>query len=531
MSTTRAQAPAPGTDIPNPSMDDLVCLALQRMRNRIDPFSKSPPPLFFPQANSLPWNFFTSDDWEEFGNLDTEHGRLTCTLARYPERSAPSACEDTLRNLLGQRSVLESWTAAVPVLQAHATAAVEEICKRQRRSLPVKGKRTRKSDFITVPVDYEVSKSASEISLHLWKRALVELATQCAGGCLTGSQEFLQIHAYLKDPIYGLSKSFDDQDVIFSRLLDSRFPFEKRKAEYPAAFVYCRQEFEWTCAQAAQESSYLANPLINKICLVHFQANHQLSYANVPLDSLARAEFSVPRHVLEVLQEMLEAAVANSEQACPIIPILVATRPSYSDQKRNLISIVDGNHRASAAMLLRFLATQVQRLLTIDREAMSKRLAEYCSFHGIGLKWHVDLQDVLDELLYSDRSQRFLEHILSHEKLVREFAAIVNIPALVVQEEDFLTICKQRSAGKLKPVLLHPFHQTLFNDDALPFVLPQKAGQTHGRPDVFKLLPLTPFGKSGGGVGDVRATGPLSAKLRQSMSGLRQGGPGLDIVA
>jgi hypothetical protein len=65
-------------------------------------------------------------------------------------------------------------------------------------------------------------------------------------------------------------------------------------------------------------------------------------------------------------------------------------------------------------------------------------------------------------------------------------------------------------------VLLHPFHQTLFNDDELPFALPQKAGQTHGRPEVFRLLPLTPFGT----LEDTDGEMVFEAKIRKSMNGL-----------
>ncbi len=220
-------------------------------------------------------------------------------------------------------------------------------------------------------------------------------------------------------------------------------------------------------------------------------------------------------HVLEVVEEMLLAVVANDGQACPLVPILVTSRPSFSEIDRSLTPIVDGNHRATATILLRFLANQP---LLADRAIMSQHLLKHCTSHQLGKKWQIDLLDVVDEL-YKPRSRDFHDHLVANAQLVRNFAAVKYIPALVVQEEDFHTICKQRSEGKAKPVLLHPFHQTLFNDDALSFALPQKAGQTHGRPEAFRLLPLTPFGTTQDSLG-VNGARIFEAELRKSLNGL-----------
>jgi hypothetical protein len=388
-------------------------------------------------------------------------------------------------------------------------AALEDVSKRQRNGALGRDWTT-KSDYLTVPVDYEVSGSASEISLQLWKRSLGEIATQFANGRLTGGEEFLQIHAYLKDPIYGFTKPFKVQHLLFTRLLTA---FQNTVR----ADSLSLEDFKRVAAQAAQESSYLTSPLLDKISLIHSHAHHQLPYANVSLDSLARAEFSVPMHVLEVGEEMLLAAAANDGQACPLVPILVTIRPGFSENDRSLTPIIDGNHRATASLLLRFLANQP--LLAV-RATMSEHLLEYCTSHHLGKKWQIDLSEVFDEL-YNPRNCHFHDHILANDQLVRNFAAVKYIPALVVQEEDFHTICKQRSEGKPKPALLHPYHQTLFNDDELPFALPQKAGQTHGRPEAFRLLPLTPFGTAQDGLG-VNGAKIFEAELRKSMNGLAQ---------
>ena len=496
-------------DISNPVIEDFIGLALTRMLHIITPNSDNPPPRLFPLAESMRWDFFTFEDWNKYGDLETEHGRLTYTLSTFPERGSPSASENTLQSLLSQRSVLAEWPGVVPTLKIHATAALEHVFKRQCDRTSGLGFTT-KADYLTVPVDYEITRSASEISLQLWKRALKDIAKQLANGCSAGAVEFLQVHAYLKDPIYGLNRSLKMEHFFFTHLL-SRF-HTKISADRLSL-----EDLERVAAQAAQESAYLTCPLLEKIALVHFQAHHQLSYANIPLDNLARAEFSVPLHVLEVAEEMLQAVAANDGQACPLVPILVTTRPSFSGNDRYLTPIVDGNHRATASLLLRFLANQP--FLT-DLSVMSQHLLEYCKVHHLGKKWQIDLSDVLN-CLYNHSNCRLYRYVLANHQMVRKFAEVEYIPALVVQEEDFHTICKQRSEGKPRPVLLHPFHQTLLNDDELPFALPQKAGQTHGRPEAFRLLSLSPFGTAKNGLG-IKESKIYGANLRKSMNGLAQ---------
>ncbi|KAI8626838.1 hypothetical protein F5Y19DRAFT_478050 [Xylariaceae sp. FL1651] len=493
----------PRADILRPTSADLISLALLRMRHAAEPNNENPPPVVFPLAESMRWEFFSFDDWEEFGDLETEYGRLTYTLTRYPERGAPIACERTLRDLLQRSSVLTEWPRVASELQNHAVAALEGVCQKQQNR--VLGREcTTKSDFVTVPVDYEVSKLASKMSLQLWNRSLNEIALELETGCLAHVGQFLQIHAFLKDPIFGF-RTFKKQTVIFNQL------FAAFQESVPAGSLKTGA-LERVAAQAAQESAYLVSPLLEKVSLVHFHAHHQLTYVDVRLDSLARAEWSVPSHVLEIAEEMLLAVASNEGLACPLVPILVTVRPSFSKDDQHLTPIVDGNHRATAALMLRFLASQA---MSTDRVIMAQQLAVYCIDHGLGSKWHIDLMDVLDEL-FAERNRLFRDKLMSNASLVSKFATVEYIPALLVQEEDFHTICKQRSKGKPKPVLLHPFHQTLFNDDHLPFALPQKAGQTHGRPEAFRLLPLTPFGTTQ----SVDGAKVFEAKVRKSMNGL-----------
>ncbi|KAI0118720.1 hypothetical protein GGR51DRAFT_570514 [Nemania sp. FL0031] len=491
-------------EIHDPRLTDFLNLALQRMQHVINPAEMEPQPIIFPLAESMRWNYFTQDDWDEFGNLESEYGRLSYTLTRYPERGPPASCERILHQLLEEDSVLDEWLNVAPELETLAMAALHDVCRQQLNGYSKRECMT-KSDYATLPADYTIGEDGSELTLKLWHRALEEVALRLMSGSLEHVEQFLQIHAFLKDPIYGFQRPLKDQAKLFEQLLrglKETMPTDSLNAE----------AFKRLVAQGAQESAFLTSPLLARVSLIHFAAHHQLTYASVPLDSLARAEFSVPSHVLEVVEEMMLAVASNEGFACPIVPILATTRPVFSKKGEYLTPIIDGNHRATAALLLRFLAGQP---LLADGVTMGQHLLGYCIDHGLGRKWQIDLSDVLKDL-YTEKYGRLRDQLTSQSPLLRKFATVQHIPALIVQEEDFHTICKQRSVGKSRPVLLHPFHQTLFNDDELPFALPQKAGQTHGRPEVFRLLPLTPFGTSQ----DVSGREVFKATVRESMNGL-----------
>lgn len=525
----------PHGDVWSPSMEHFIGLSLERMRFLVRPDPEHPPPRLFPSAEKMRGEFFTVGDWDEFGDLETEHGRTAYLLSCHPERSAPSASESVMQELLNQSSVLAGWRAAVPLLRWQSREASESTLSGQHYGhLNLSRERTAKSDYVVLPRDYEVNEATSHMSRRLWKRSLEEIALNLANGTgPTSGAEFLQIHAFTKDPIYGHEKDFTAQYLLFVRLLTTFLQEMTEQSDSQGLIEH--MDLERVAAQAAHESSYLTNPLMDRVFLIHFHAHHQLPYAKIPLHNLAREEFSVPAHVLEVAEEMLLAVVANAGHACPIVPILVTACPSYSEPsggRRFLTPIIDGNHRATASILLRFLATYQQLLEPFADDAaveyevrgatMSRHLVEYCERHHLGEKWQVDLLDVAEEL-HSPCSRRLHSLILAHAGLVRKFASIESIPALVVQEADFLTICKQRSKGMQRPVLLHPFHQTLFNDPKLGFALPQKAGQTHGRPEGFRLLPLTPFEtEAHGGPADIAENTIFRATLRKSMNGLAE---------
>jgi hypothetical protein len=137
-------------------------------------------------------------------------------------------------------------------------------------------------------------------------------------------------------------------------------------------------------AQLAQESSFLASPQIDDVAYIHFSGHQQLLYAYVELHKLAQAEFGLPEHVMLIMQEMMQEAVASEE--CNIVPIIVASVPSVATKNPQKI-IIDGNTRATAIIVLGLLAST-----GLLMEEVFTNLDKYCSAHGLGPKWCSDLR-------------------------------------------------------------------------------------------------------------------------------------------
>ncbi|KAL3419539.1 hypothetical protein PVAG01_09761 [Phlyctema vagabunda] len=463
-------------DIPSPSFEDLFKLAMLRIHDIIEPNLENPPPRLFPMAESTRATFFTREDWDEFGNLETEIARLLYTLTRFPDRAIPSACLPTLGPPNERLPVLGGWTEFVTILKLQVECSVRDALQTMQASSTRSPGKTFKSQFITVPTDYDTCKQAQEISISLWKRSLAEIASQLEKSSFKYAREFLEIHAFLKDPFGGLRRPFDGQLSAFISLIETfRADSQHRPIKH--------EDWQHIAAQAAQESSYLANSELEEVAYIHFYAHQQLPYIYTHLNQLSRAEFTEPEHVLNIIGEILNSK--SDSEPCRIAPIAMAFYPSLEVDKKPLKVIIDGNHRATAFMALRFLATQPQYP---EIKYVSHALWDFCQKQDLGIKWHVDLQDVLVHL-DGAKGTSCRQLLKLKKELVAEFVQLERIPALVVQEENFHTICKQRVSGP-KPVVLLPMHQALFNDESLGLAFPQRAAQAHGRPLGFKALPF-----------------------------------------
>ncbi|KAI8711558.1 hypothetical protein NCS52_01419600 [Fusarium sp. LHS14.1] len=470
-------------DLFSPSFQDLVDLALFRVFDAAFTLDTRPPRLF-PTAETVFSQHFTYHDWMNHGDLETELARMSFMLANLPERGLPTAFTPIIYQVLQAPAFMVGWKRAVPQLKEKAQEQTRWIVRQMQKQRPAQNEGIHKSALITNPVDYETDDIASGLASQLWARALSEMTTRvCKDEARQDEAEaFLQIFSLLKDPLGGLENIPDKSVECFARMLSSVAAVARQAPRAHAT----NADWSAAIAQAAQEALFLGCPLLEGISHVHFTGHQQLPYAYVPLDKLPRSEFSISTHVATIVEEML---LNESEGGCCIAPIAVSTYPALPLEDGKIIPvIIDGNHRASATMVLRMIAHYPDILTTEDCTEM---LDEFCRAHQLGVKWEIDLADVLQVLRGSAFHKRLLQSKMS---TVRQFLHVDTIPALVVREDNFHTVCQQRPPLADRPRLLLPIHQAIYNDEELGFAFPQ-AGQVHGRATGFKPMRLIQGGK------------------------------------
>lgn len=463
-------------DLLNPTYQNLFDLAVWRLSEIVCPKPDNAPPRLFPTVEKTRDLFFTHEEWSQFGDLESEYGRLSWMLSNFPERGIPLPCAETISDLLASPCVLTRWSQVSARLQDQAQAVLENTVEIMKsRHLPVDSK-TAKEEFLNVPIDYEYSSDLSDnLSLKLFQRSSLRMSTLLSQGDSSQIIDYIQIHAFIRDPIGSFRNDFKQQAMIFKSLLNristGSLPID-------------RKTWAFLAAQIAQESAFLADPQINDISYMHFSRHQQLPYVYVNLHELPRAEFSIPEHVVEIMQEIMQEFLSSG--TCRIIPIIVASVPSVSNTANKTLSniIIDGNNRATATMILIMLAT-----IGLETTDMFSNFDWYCSKHNLSLKWRIDLRSVL-EVLYADGERRILSLLHSNKAILEKLKGVTRLPGLLVQESFFHTICLQRSVAGDKPHLLQPMHQIIHNDDSCGFALPARRSQAHGRPKDYVLLPL-----------------------------------------
>ena len=450
-------------DIRWPSFDVLSRLSMDRILYS-GGFLKEPPSLLFPTAETEYGQYFPSTDWEEFGNLETEKARLTYTLARYPCRGIPSASLPLIDNLLSNHCVLEGWSSHLcELLKDQGVAFLTQSLHDVRDW----------KDSNTLPT-YETNTQSATLSSSLWKRALESISRNLQNPEKSIQESiiaFIQIHAFLKDPIDGLRRCFNLQLDIFVDLLAE---LQKQTAKDP--LIDSAQESETVLAQLAQESSFLAIPKIRKVAYLHFSGHQQLPYAYVTVRKLHRTELCTPSRVLEIARELL--ANTAEQGSCEVAPITVTYQPAVQALERRLKVIVDGNNRFMAILLLQFLS--YRKLAGDDAE-----IQLFFRKHEYNEQWHSELKEVLKALT----QQKALSNLLQeHVNPLRYFKSVVRIPALVVQEAEFHTILTTSKTEGGRNILLQPAQQTICAISSSVAINPK--GQSHGRPRGYCPLPL-----------------------------------------
>lgn len=461
------------TDILNPTFNDLFDLALSRVADVVLKSKNNPPPILFPNSEHIRHTFFPVSVWEQHGDMETEFGQMSYMLAEYSERGLPLHCSTTIRTLLDTPDLFREWSEYIGRLADQTRTAREEALNAMRPHFPEAPRAIwSKADFVRIPVGYPTDPQAAS---DLWTAAAECMASDLEAGETQNIGVFLHIYAFIRDPIGGVRVPSPRQTAIFSALWSrTQAILSSQLQALPTHAAYQR-----IATQLALESSFLSIPKLQKISHIHFSHHQQLCYVYTTIDHLPRAEFSVPARVLEILLEIiLEASKLGT---CNVAPIAVAYASPIVPDSKPFKVIIDGNNRVTSLVLLRFLATQ-NAPNAIDPSTLNA----YCTAHGLGPKWQIDLQDVLTSLL---AKSSMLDFVQKHWITISKFSNVARIPALLVQEQSFFTLCLRRGTNE-KPVLLQPMHQTLYNDDSLCAAFPAKGGQAHGRSLGFAVLPV-----------------------------------------
>jgi hypothetical protein len=107
-------------------------------------------------------------------------------------------------------------------------------------------------------------------------------------------------------------------------------------------------------------------------------------------------------------------------------------------------------------------------------EDVFANLDKYCSAHGLGPKWCLDLRNVVQSLYATENPT--LSTIRENQKALEKFKSVTHLPGLLTQEPLLHTVCLQRKFEG-RPRILQPMHQMIFYDDSSGLALPARRSQ------------------------------------------------------
>ncbi|KAJ6784345.1 hypothetical protein PWT90_06164 [Aphanocladium album] len=470
-------------DIQDPSFAEIFTLSLLRCLRSAGLTVDASTPFVYPAGHTIRGNEYSNEDYRAYGNLAFEYERLLYTFSTYSCRGIPLDMFKQITLLLSQTSVLNVWKQFVPELRHIAV----ELANRSARVMSSSAHpSSSKSRHTVVPDYYETSDTSGKLAIELLERTLLEAgpALITEFHTLETSQVLLEIFLFLRDPVGGLHRDVKSASIMFFKLFN-----QVHGAMNQVTASECTL-WPHLLSQLAAEACYLATPYVASATYIHFHRHQQLLYSYVAIGSLSRSEFSDASHVLEIIQEILENG-QKSGGICGIAPVAIALYPEIppdcGEKSKMMRVIIDGNHRVTAIAFLRLMAAypaQYRPQLTVEH------VRSYSARHHVGQKWLLELEAVMAALLRKSRHDSAIWRCLQeNSSLVSSFNVIENIPALIVEEELFHTVDEQTSTQVYTQLLL-PMHQAIYNHSKRRIALPQ-AGQRHGRPESFRLMPLT----------------------------------------
>ncbi|KAH6887700.1 pyridoxal phosphate-dependent transferase [Thelonectria olida] len=431
-------------DIDHPTQCVLMRLAETRIRRIAAQVFASYPVALYPTPGEAE-TCFTAANGPASRHANMEMSRMTYMLSQVNERKIPQLTLPTIVQLLETNDVIESWPETARILRNQAKALPRAIISNMGASRTPEELPTIARDFTSLVVPYKTEATDQNVSHGFWLRALSDFTK--AGNrnwSLPQIEAFLQIHAFLKDPVGGLRRNFKTQSELFLSMLNElRSELENMKL---ADGIW-----EGIVAQLALESSFMANALVQDASYVHFCRDQQMVYSYVDIDSLGRSEFASPAIVIEMIQNFLDSEKTEHS----IAPIAIAYGYAVCSSSE-IHGVPDPD----------------------DREP----LRQYCQNYGLGPVWFLDICAVVQKLNTSHKE--VLGQLRNLEKLA-PFRDIRQVPTLVTEEASFLT----RLIGEKGETILQPVQQCIFASDDVLVALPAKA-QRHGRSKGFKALPI-----------------------------------------
>ncbi|KAM4065980.1 aminotransferase class-V domain-containing protein [Hirsutella rhossiliensis] len=456
----------PHQDIEYPAPWLLCRLAQQRIRKIAAQAYAAYPVSLYPTAEEAEV-LFTTANGPRTRHANMEISRVEYMLSCVGPRRIPQVTLPLIEQLLNADDVIDSWLSVAGKLKNHTHTLTRAItfdmdASRTPAELPADTR-----NFVCRVVPYATEAKEQNPSRMLWTRALHDFVARVRTWSLSGVESFLQIYAFLKDPVGGPRKDVKDQARFFvSMLNDLKFELESMNL--------APETWEEIAAQLALESSFMAHAEVQHTAYIHFAGDEQLVYSYVDMDSLGRSEFATPAIVVGMVQEMM----ALGGKICSVAPVTVAYGYPISSSHESRPIVVDGNNRVASILFLRFIAAH-----GVPDAGDVGTLRDYCRDHGLGPICFVDLCAVLEEL-WKNQGDVLGQLKRGAEKL-SSFERARQIPVLITEEPCFLT----RTVAANGDTILQPVHQSIFATDDLLVALPAKM-QLHGRPKGFRALPI-----------------------------------------
>ncbi|KAF5561496.1 isopenicillin N epimerase [Fusarium napiforme] len=449
-------------DIEKPTLAMLCSLSESRLLRILNGTFSLDPVSLFPTAGDCEVALTSTSEFQKHANLETS--KMAYMLSCIPRRRIPQIMSSCVSQLLETEDVIENWPLRMNTLRNQAQILSRAIifemnAPKSSANFAVDG-----NEFVSRVVPYETETREENLSLKFWGRALTDFTTK--GRWSSGRiVSFLQIHAFLRDPVCGLRTDFESQRDNFLKLLTSL------TKELEKSSPTIRED---VAAQLAAESSFLSQPLVSKASCVHLSEDQQLVYSYVEISDMARSEFSCPEIVIGMIGDIINC---RSRDKIRIAPIAVANIHPVCSSHDSRQVIIDGNNRITTLTFLKFVSIYGLSNLAEAED----NLREYCRDSGFGPVYFVDFCAVLDML------RNKAVHILSQLKTgahLGHFKHITQVPCLITQEASFIT--KVLVNGE---EIAQPIHQSVFATDDLLVAVPAKM-QCHGRAKGFKALPV-----------------------------------------